>query len=98
MQDAGQALERGEAQRGRELSADAQEELEAALPERRQADAHPADESEALDSEGRAEGHADVPGQAEDRSRAFRQRVEAGLGRETGRFGPAVRRYAETLK
>ena len=99
MQDAGQALERGEAQRGRELSADAQEALEAALPERRQADAHPAEEGdEAGDSEGQTEGHADVPGQAEDRSRAFRQRVEAGLGRETGRFGPAVRRYAETLK
>ncbi len=99
MQKAGEALERGDAARGRELSTEAQEELLRALPERRQDDAQPAEgESEAGDPSHVREGHADVPGQSEDRSRAFRERVEAGLGRESGRFGPAVRRYAETLK
>lgn len=99
MKKAAEALDRNDGQRGRELSAEAQEELERALPERRQSDSGSADaESDADDSSVRPDGHAEVPGQGEDRSRDFRQRVEAGLGREAGRFGPAVRRYAETLK
>ena len=99
MQKAAEALDRGDPAEGRELSAKAQEELERALPEARQSDSRPTDgEQEAGDPSSHTDGHAEVPGQSEDRSREFRQRVEAGLGREAGRFGPAVRRYAETLK
>jgi hypothetical protein len=99
MQQAAEALDRGESEQGRELSAKAQEELERALPEPRQGDSRKADDGqEAGDPSNHSDGHAEVPGQSEDRSREFRQRVEAGLGREAGRFGPAVRRYAETLK
>jgi len=100
MQKAAEALDRNEAERGRELSADAQEELERALPERPENDSEAAAEgdTEADGDQMRSDGHAEVPGRGEDRSRDFRRRVEAGLGREAGRFGPAVRRYAETLK
>lgn len=99
MKKAADALDRSEGERGRQLSAEAQEELERALPERRQEDSGTSDgDSDAGESRARPDGHADVPGQGEDRSRDFRRRVEAGLGREAGRFGPAVRRYAETLK
>jgi len=99
MKKAAEALERGDAERGKELAAEAQEELERASPEQRRADTDgEAAESDSGDSDTPHSGHTEVPGQGEDRSRDFRQRVEAGLGRESGRFGPAVRRYAETLK
>jgi hypothetical protein len=99
MQGAAEALERGDHAKGRQLSAEAQEELERAVPSERQSDSRPTDRDAADgDPSAHTEGHAQVPGQGEDRSRDFRQRVEAGLGREAGRYGPAVRRYAETLK
>lgn len=98
MKQAAEALDRGEAHRGRELSRRAQDELERAEPAAPTGDSRAAPSREDGGGEQTEAGHAEVPGKSEDPTREFRRRVERGLGREAGRFGPAVRRYVESLK
>jgi hypothetical protein len=96
MEQAARALEGGDGAGGRELGAQAQRQLEGALPRARQeTQGTPTGEGE-----GHAEGvgKAEVPGSSEDRAKAFRQRVDRGLARDAGGLGAAVRRYAEQLK
>ncbi len=97
MKQAARAMERGEAEAGRELSGDAQQELERAQPESRRSHAEEDGEQPGTARTPQTHG-ADVPEETEDPARDFRERVERGLGRRAGRFGPAVRRYAEELK
>lgn len=97
MKESAQAMQRGDADTARELSGDAQRQLERAQPESREG--HQKDTGP-QPGEGRSPqtGRADVPDEATDPARDFRERVERGLGRRAGRLGPAVRRYAEELK
>jgi hypothetical protein len=94
---AAQAMQAGKGEEGAEHAADAQAELERAVPE--------TSESEGGDGGSGAEGSersmaqdGSVPDEERDRARDFRERVEKGLGRGSGRLSPAVRRYAEELK
>jgi hypothetical protein len=95
LNDAAAALDQGDAQKSLELAEDAQGHLERASFESKE-DAPEAEDSGADGEKLAFSGR--VPGQEEDRARDFRQRVEQGLGRGSGRLSPAVRRYAEDLK
>lgn len=96
LEQAAQALEQGRPQNSAELAQEAQRQLERALPE-------PSESEEAESSEEEGEGaemarQGGIPDEERDRARDFRERVEKGLGRGSGRLAPAVRRYAEELK
>lgn len=95
LDEAARALDRGAGKTSLELAERAQDHLE-------QASFQAADRESKGDADAR-EGdevamNGRVPDQDEDRARAFRERVEQGLGRGSGRLSPAVRRYAEDLK
>jgi hypothetical protein len=98
MEDAASAMDRGDVEAARQLAEDAQRQLERAQPEKSQAQDRKPGEGDEGDS-GAASSHgSEVPGESRDRAKDFRERVEKGLGRYSGRYGPAVRRYAEDLK
>lgn len=97
LERAAQAMEAGRGEEGAEHATDAQVELERAVPDQ--------SESQGSDGGDGAEGNerstardGSVPDEERDRARDFRERVEKGLGRGSGRLSPAVRRYAEELK
>ncbi len=98
LKEAAQSLRQGNAHKAVERSREAQQALEEAMPQ-----------AETGESEGSADDWTDgsgeqspknghVPQEGGDLARDFRERVERGLGRESGRLSPAVRRYAEELK
>lgn len=95
LKQAAQALDEGNAERGLELAEQAQHHMEQAAFERKEqesSDATSSGEGSEMDRKGQ------IPGSDRDRAKEFRERVEQGLGRGSGRLSPAVRRYAEDLK
>jgi hypothetical protein len=90
MREAVAALERGDGEAAAERAALAQRALERT--------GLVGQEDEGGDAEPGPRADVEVPGAAEDRARAFRERVERGLGTGAGRLAPAAKRYAEELK
>lgn len=95
LEEAAKEMDAGRGEQGAERASEAQSELERALPESEAAAGRRAGGSE---GEGEMSRDGSVPDEEKDRARDFRQRVEKGLGRGSGRLSPAVRRYAEELK
>ncbi len=100
MQDAAGRLAAGDPQSGLELQNEAQRNLERARTGRvgeSDSKESPGDDSSAEGNDLSFEG--EVPGARDkDAAEDFRRRVQRGLGRPSGRLGPAVRRYAEALQ
>jgi hypothetical protein len=102
MREAAREMREGNAERSLALQQKAQESLERSRTGR----TPDPNASEGEDGEGDAEGtegemarEGDVPGARDrDATQEFRERLQRGLGRPSGRLAPAVRRYAEALE
>ncbi len=96
LDQAARALEGGEAEQSRNLAEEAQGHIERASLELQERNTSDGDAGSA--DGGNMDFEGEVPDQDKDRARDFRERIERGLGRGSGRLAPAVRRYAEDLK
>lgn len=96
LKQAAQALDDGQAKRGVEFAEQAQKHMERAAFERKEQESRDAKAGSGEGSEMDRTGQ--IPDGDQDRAKDFRERVEQGLGRGSGRLSPAVRRYAEDLK
>jgi hypothetical protein len=102
MREAAREMREGNAEQSLALQQKAQESLERSRTGR----TPDPDASEGEDGEGDAGGtegqmahEGDVPGARDrDATQEFRERLQRGLGRPSGRLAPAVRRYAEALE
>lgn len=102
MREAARELGEGNADRAYAIEQEAQRRLEQSRTGRAEdSQGEPADEPQRDfgGERGAMARDGDVPG-ARDRNaaEAFRERLQRGLGQPSGRLGPAVRRYAESLQ
>ncbi len=95
LKQAAAEMNAGRASAGARRAEEAQEQLERALPSRGSASEGTNSEAERKKA---GKSRANVPKEDRHMARDFRKRVEAGLGRASGRLSRAVRRYAEELK
>ncbi len=102
MREAAGEMRQGNADKALELQRKAQDALEKARTGRTD---QPADDGESgegregADDRGEMARDGEVPGARErDATQEFRERLQRGLGRPSGKLGPAVRRYAEALE
>ncbi len=96
LDQAAQALEAGQTEQSRDLAEQAQGHMERASFELQEGDSEEHGGEPGDGNQMNFDG--EVPDEDKDRARDFRQRIEEGLGRGSGRLAPAVRRYAEELK
>ncbi len=100
MAEAADALQRGDGERGLERQREAQrllEQTDRGKTSDHDGDAKPPASPGSSPDGNRMPTDGSVPGEGRDGAEDFRRRVLEGLGKDRGRLGDAVQRYAETL-